>query len=61
MLDISRRWKALVVAGAAAVLGTTLLAGPMPAQDNTQQPPPTTAKSTKGIAIRVHRPPISKR
>jgi len=47
MLDISRRWKALVVAGAAAVLGTTLLAGPMPAQDNTQQPPADNSKVNK--------------
>ena len=47
MPDTSRKWKGLVLVGAAAVLGATLLAGPMPAQDNTQQPPADNSKVNK--------------
>jgi len=47
MPDVPSRWKSLALVGAAALLGTTLLAGPRPRQDNTQQPPPDNSKVNK--------------
>ena len=47
MRDVSSKWKGLVFVGAAAVLGTTLLAAPMPRQDNAQPPPADNTKVNK--------------
>jgi hyperosmotically inducible periplasmic protein len=46
-MRVSSKWKGLVFAGAAVVLGTTLLAGPMPGQDSAQQPPADNSKVNK--------------
>jgi hyperosmotically inducible periplasmic protein len=43
----SRRVKGLGFVGAAAVLATALMAGPMPKQDNTQPPAPDNSKTNK--------------
>jgi osmotically-inducible protein OsmY len=47
MRVVSTKFKGLVFLGAAAVLGSTLLAGPLPRQDNAQQPAPDNSKVNK--------------
>src|SRR5436305_13704617 len=44
---VANKLKGLALVGAAAVLGTTLFAQPLPRQDNTQQPPADNSKVNK--------------